>query len=246
MPIRHQVRRAGAGRITSLYADLVGFWKLEETDGTRFDASPNANNLTDNNTVTRQQGVRGFAAEFVRANSENLSIADNATLSMAAEQSFSISAWVYLDALGSGDDERGIVCKGNTSTGAALSEYHLRYIGSPTARFNILIGDGTTNFVSLSAAAFGAPALTTWYHLVAWHDAVANEVRIRVNDQFEDSVAYTFGSYDSADAMRIGGYSNNTNFLDGRVDAVGIWKRTLTAAERSALYNGGRGREHPF
>jgi len=33
---------------------------------------------------------------------------------------------------------------------------------------------------------------------------------------------------------------------NGRLDAVIVWKRVLTVAERTALYNSGVGREPPF
>jgi len=35
-------------------------------------------------------------------------------------------------------------------------------------------------------------------------------------------------------------------YFDGRIDEVGLWKRVLTTAERTALYNSGAGVADPF
>ena len=64
----------------TLPTNLIAYWKLDEASGTRND-SKGANHLTDNNTVTQAVGKVGNAAQFTLANSEYLSIADNADLS---------------------------------------------------------------------------------------------------------------------------------------------------------------------
>lgn len=35
-------------------------------------------------------------------------------------------------------------------------------------------------------------------------------------------------------------------YHDGRLDGIGIWKRVLTAQERTELYHGGVGLQYPF
>src|SRR5690348_11404000 len=65
----------------ALTDSLVGYWKLDEASGSRAD-SAGANTLTDNNTVAGLAGLISNAGDFERDNSESLSIADNAALSM--------------------------------------------------------------------------------------------------------------------------------------------------------------------
>ena len=60
--------------------DLVSWWSLDETIGTR-DDSHGSNNLVDHNTVGYTTGKQGNASAFTAANSEYLDIADNADLS---------------------------------------------------------------------------------------------------------------------------------------------------------------------
>jgi len=93
----------------ALTDNLISFWGLEETSGTRVDAH-GTNNLTDNNTVTSATGKVGTAGQFTNANSEYLSITDNASLS-TGDIDFSAQAWVYFDSFGT---QRGIINKGAT------------------------------------------------------------------------------------------------------------------------------------
>jgi hypothetical protein len=52
---------------------------------------------------------------------------------------------------------------------------------------------------------------------------------------------------DTTAAVNIGrGGVASPQYHDGRIDEVGIWKRVLTAAERTQLYNGGLGYTYPF
>ncbi|MDA2917638.1 hypothetical protein MYX64_12505, partial [Nitrospinae bacterium AH_259_B05_G02_I21] len=78
-----------------LLTDLKAHWKLNEASGTRSD-SHGSNDLTDNNTVGQAAGKIGNAADFIRVNSEYLSIADNADVS-AGDVDITWALWVWLD-----------------------------------------------------------------------------------------------------------------------------------------------------
>ena len=56
--------------------NLVAWWTLDETSGTRFDCV-GSNDLADNNTVTSDPGKVNVAAEFTLATEEFLSIPSN-------------------------------------------------------------------------------------------------------------------------------------------------------------------------
>ena len=232
-------RRRGLGSGT-LKRDLVAFWNLEEASGTRIDATGRGNNLTDNNTVTQAAGRIGSAAQFTSANSEWLEIADNADLSMG-DIDFTVSCWAYLDSL---PDGFVIHNKGDLSVGNG-EEYLLWYPSTATNRLRFQVANSTATGIA-TANAYGAPATSTWIFAVGWHDSVLNTVNIQVNDGPIDSTAYTGGSYNSAFAFGVGRFINTPGgFLNGRVDALGIWRRILTAAERTRLYNNGNGRQYP-
>ena len=75
---------------------LEGFWGADETSGTRSDEH-GSNDLSDNNSVlVAPARVGANAARFVRADSQYLSIADNASLSMG-DIDFTLGALVYIE-----------------------------------------------------------------------------------------------------------------------------------------------------
>ena len=77
----------------------ISLWPLREDSGTRKDMRAD-NNLTDNNTVTGNPGPSvniPLASQFTALNSEYLSVADNANVSMGSGVRMSICAWAYKD-----------------------------------------------------------------------------------------------------------------------------------------------------
>lgn len=81
-------RVGGAAAPSTLLDDLVAYWKLDEpSDGSaqvdRAD-SVGSNTLTDVNTTASVAGKISLAADFVRADATELSIVDNADLSLGA------------------------------------------------------------------------------------------------------------------------------------------------------------------
>lgn len=232
-------RRILAVSASSLLTSLVAYWKLEEASGTRVDATGRGNDLTDNNTVTQATGIVGNAAQFTAANSEYLSHADNADLS-TGNVDFTVAAWVYLDSKPA--SVMGFVTKGSGGS-TTNAEYSLQYLNT-SDRFRLVVFDGGSNAGAAVANNLGSPSTSTWYFVVAWHDSVADTVNIQVNNGTVNSSAYTFGSWDSTEPLWIG--RSSSGYQNGRIDAVGFWKRVLTAGERTSLYNGGAGLQYPF
>jgi len=228
---------------STLLDNIVAYWKLDEASGTRED-SVGSNDLTDNNTVTQAQGKVDEAAQFTNEYPnpyEYLSHADNADLS-TGDIDFTIAAWVYGDRTPESNEYWGIVTKDSDSDSR---EYFLIWNGNEN-RFHFRVMDGSASKGEVKATTFGAPSTLTWYFIVVWHDATANTVNIQVNNGTVDSAATSGAPADTDAEFRIGrDYSDNYRCWDGRIDEVGFWKRTLTEAERTALYNSGNGVSHP-
>ena len=218
-----------------LTKNLISFWRLGEANGANRVDYYGANTLTNNNTVTQVGGKVGNASQFVAASSQSCSIADNASLS-TGDIDFTIVAWVYLDTK---PTEGDIVAK----DADGQREYNFRYVGGGTDRFVFTVSNDGTNVVSATANTLGSPSTATWYFLVGWHNAVANTLNIQVNDGTVDSVAHTTGVFDGTAAFGIGTSTFANTFFDGRIDAAGFWKRVLSSADRSFLYNSGNGIE---
>ncbi len=227
---------------------IVGFWNLDEYSAgsgaiTRADVSGNGNNLTDNNTTASAPSVGGKlggAGDFEADNSESLSKTDNADLSLGSDTDFTFATWVNLE---SKTSNRNILGKGDSGGASADFEYLLNY-STAVDRFRFTISDDTTA-VTATADTLGSPSTSTWYYIVAWHDKSANTVNIQVNNGTADSTAWSSGTFDGADGFAIGrgGDYIGGNFGDGLIDNTMFWKRTLTTAERTALYNSGNGVE---
>jgi len=198
----------------------------------RFD-SVGSNHLTDNNTVTSAAGILNGAAQFTSANSEYLNIADTADLSMAANLDFSMTAWVFLDSKPGGDN---MFILGKMIDGKASNAEYAMYWATATDNFRAYLSDGA-GVTNLQATSFGAPSLSTWVLIAEWYDATADTWNVQVNNGAVDSVANTTGSQDTANSFAIGRIpGDNSAHWNGRIDEVGIWKRILTAEERTTLY----------
>lgn len=220
----------------ALSDSIIAFWKLEESSGTRVDAA-STNDLTDFNTVTQATGKVGNAAQFTLANTEFLAATDNIPLSMG-DIDFSMSTWIYLDTKAAAISFMGKW----KPTGF---EYVLFYNVS-TDRFQFHVSNDGSATDNIQADSFGAPPTATWMFVVCWHDSVANTINIQVDNGTIDSKAYTLGVFDGVGRFVLGADDNNADHLDGRMDASGLWKKTLSTNEKTSLWNGGGGLEYPF
>src|SRR3990167_9415383 len=178
----------------------------------------------------------GNSAQFTAANSEYLSIADNAALSMG-DIDFTIAGWFYFDSFPSAGNNMALVGK----WGLGDNEYviHLNNAaGVITLRF---VTRNTANTVSTSAISSVTPSTATWYFVAVYHNATTNLIGISINDGAFVTTATTGGARDAANTFEIGRF-DATYFLDGRAHDVIIAKQIYTAAEITFLYNSGNGR----
>lgn len=239
--------RAFLASTSPLRNGLVGYWRLEESSGTRFDCSKNGNHLTSNNSVGQAAGVSGYtgsAASFVSASSQYLDRASNTSLQVG-DIDFTIAAWVKLNAT---TTFQTIASKYQTT--GDQREYQLMFDNAvfATKRFVFLISsDGTVSGTNtVIASNFGEPAALAWYHVVASHDSVNNKITISVNNGTANETSVTGGIFAGSSAFWIGGRNGAAQYMNGSIDEIGIWKRVLTAAERTQLYNAGLGTHFPW
>lgn len=224
LPILSTQVSSGGG--SSFPSGAVVHYKLDEASGTRND-SVGSNHLTDNNTVSSTTGKIGTAALFVAANSEYLSLTDNATVSVGGAVDFTLSAWVYLNSTGN----QIIVYK--------ASEYGIFFTGGAFV-FDVIVGGSTKR------ATWGSSASTaTWYHVVGWFDSTAQTVNISVDNGAGVSTASAGNPTDGTNPFIVGSFGGASLFADARIDSVTLWKKVLTGTERSNLYNSGSGLDYP-
>lgn len=220
----------------ALSDNLVAYWSLEEASGTRVDATGRSNDLTPNNTPGNTTGKVGNAVQLTIASSQWLSRASTSDLAMG-NIDFTIAAWVYADSLGI---DSYIVSKWSTGS----EEYSLGY--SNGSGF-IFIINNFAKFVIETVV--GVPSTATWYFVVAQHDSVSDLVKISVNAGTFRTAA-TAGQFPAAgsEGFAVGDskQAGTASKWNGRIDEVGIWKRALSSAEITELYNSGSGRDYAY
>ena len=91
----------------------------------------------------------------------------------------------------------------------------------------------------------GGHAAATWFFLVLWFDTTANTWNMTVNNSTTSSAATGSNAPStSTTAFTFGAHAGPGAYYDGRLDQWGFWKRVLTSAEKTYLYNSGNGRTY--
>lgn len=225
--------------------NLISWWTLDETSGTRNDSHTNSYHLTDNNTVSYGTGKISNSASFIRSNTEYLSVGSNSNLNNSGN--FSIGGWFYIENLSSGGPFY-IVNKNEAS--GSTSEYVFyvtNYNGTlGLAYFRLFDSAGGSNTSDCGEVV----TLQTWMHFTVWKDnsvGTYGTIYCQINNSGTiGSIALTAARENSGSApFKLGAGNTSQNFfLDGRLDEIYFYKRVLTADERTWLYNSGAGRSY--
>jgi hypothetical protein len=211
-----------------LLVDLKGYWKLDETNGIRYD-SHGTNHLTDNNTVTSAAGKLSNAAQFDSANTEYLSLADNASLS-TGDVDFFASAWIFIPSL---PFQKTIFGKG--------TEWALATSGSSGDMGVAIKGDFVMsidcNFIE-----------NTWYYVSLWFDSAANTVSVAVNNGTPTTSGSILPPNDSDHPFTIGvNPIPLVDYFSGLIDEVYYRVGSIPdAAGKATLYGAGTPPAYPF
>ena len=230
----------------ALIDNLISYWKLDETSGTRAD-SHGSNDLTDNNTVGSATGIINNGADFESTNSEFLSITDAAQSGLdlgAGGTDFSISFWFNAESLPSSGQYRTWFWKWVGGTNNRQYVIDLTN-ASGTYKSSILLSSTGSAGAYSSEVNFSTSFSTaTWYHFVYVYDASAGELKAYVNASLEVTHTGTPTSiFDGNGDFKVGA---GQGYIDGVLDEVGVWDRTLDTTEISSLYNGGSALAYPF
>ena len=229
------------GAASSLLTNLVSWWSLDETSGTRYD-SHGSNDLTDNATVTYAAGKQGNAAEFVNANAEYLDRATTAALKGPAAGDFTIALWVYL---GTAADLRGIIDYGYGAS-AGQYNYRLRRRGASGVGYLSWLVPNSGSEVKADTTDPVFLTESSWYFVIADYDSTADLIGISLNNGTRDTASVTTpNDVGSSPTFRIGAEKFAGRSWDGLIDEVAYWSRLLTTDEKTSLYNSGSGIAYP-
>lgn len=217
----------------ALSDNLVYYYSCEEASGDLIDAH-GSNDLTDFNTVGSATGIVGNARDFEASNSEYFMSSSNSDL-QGGDIDMTWAAWVKMESTAS---YRVVISK----DGGSQWEYQIYYRNSDQ-RFVFYL-ENTGGSIDLAASSFGTPSTATTYFICCRYDANANLAKISVNG-VEDTSSFSGGTRVATNNFYVGRESGGS-YWDGLIDEIGFWKRHLTDAEVTELYNSGAGRSYNY
>lgn len=216
--------------------DLIAYWELDEASGTRNDAH-GTNHLTDNNTVV---GSADGGADFETDNSEYLSHASNSDLQIAGDMT--VCAFVKEESVHPDAGGRMIVTKDDDASNSRDYTLDTYKAGVSNVRF-YRNGGGVGIATSTQELVIGTP-----YFLVGRYDPTAQLLKVSIDAVTVDTTPFTAAPDVSSAEFRIGAreYAGFPGYFDGTIKKVGLWRRSLSDAEITDLYNGGAGRDYAY
>jgi hypothetical protein len=225
----------------ALIDNLVSYYELDESSGTRSD-SHGSNDLTDNNTVGTASGIINDGANFVASNTEYFNASNSAFDFTGTEMS--ISFWYKATSFRASPGSDRLFQ--NWSTSGTFQGWFLNISNAGAKKARFVMATGTSSFEEITATT--AYVEDTWYHVVFVYNGT--DLRIYRNGTLDCTpVAVTANLRASATTpFRIAANESlaANQYCNGVLDEAGIWDRALTAAEVTELYNGGAGLAYPF
>ncbi len=210
----------------SLNVGLVSWYKLNQITGVVLD-SRSVNNGTNINAT---RGVTGIIENAFNFNESNIGVHYGTSSSLSIAGSLSISAWIKPNK--GSDNVRAIF----TDWSGGQKNYLFWIEGNESIRF--ASGNGLGGEVSMWSDAL--PDDGEFHHVVVTRDTVGNNASIYIDGILNGSSSLTLDGGSTAQNISLGFWAfNNGQFMEGLIDEVGVWNKTLNTTEVTTLYNEG-------
>ena len=224
-------------------SDLLAYWPLNETSGTREDVH-GTRDLTDRNTVSYAAGIVNNAADFESGNYELLDTTDE--FGSSTDGSFSASFWIRPESLGT-EATFGSIMLSSYRTGIQSGDWAISLTSE--GRIRLLRITTTSPAASVRWLTDSSVISTsTWYHVLIAYNTSGSSAACWINGA---SVTFTPSSLETAEGwstsvIDVGGYSTSTSTYnyDGYLDELAVWGKALNGDNAEWLYNSGSGRSY--
>ncbi|MEK9151499.1 MAG: LamG-like jellyroll fold domain-containing protein, partial [Patescibacteria group bacterium] len=141
--------------------------------------------------------------------------------------SFSVSAWVYIDTLNGAS--RGIVSR---ITASQANGWQLRLTTDNKLRFLLASTDAVYNGEDSGSLSTGV-----WYHVVGTWNGSDAKMYVNAVESISPVTSGTVGTLTGTRTLAIGADTYNSTYFDGKIDDPRIYNRALSATEVKLLYN---------
>ena len=210
---------------------LVGYWRFEEGSGaTASDSSGNGNtgtiNKLNNGVYWTTNGKFGNALRFDNITS-NLYVDVGNNPVLYPTSALTVEVWVKLNASRPSESTPFVV------SSASQGSYSLYQDWDADNRITFYLKNSTGSQMWASVTGADVIPLNTWLHIVGTYDSSTHTLKIYVNGVLQTAcTTCILGPLATAiDSIQLG----NEN-LNGTIDEVQIWNRSLTADEVKELY----------
>jgi hypothetical protein len=216
--------------VTALSGTLAGSWAFAGTG----DDALGRHALTPVNGAswgTDRFNVANGAARFTKTSGQSQEAAGPV---LHTDQSFTVSAWVKLDAPNGTSNYTAV-----SQQGAHTSAFILGYDKTSNRwRFGIAMAD-VDNAQVVSAYSANAPALSQWVHLVGVYNANTATIVLYVNGIQGTTATATLG-WDAGGVLSVGRASYSSNACDswnGGIDDVGVYQGAMTPTAVGSVFS---------
>ncbi len=205
----------------------IGHWTLDEGSGTTAADRSGGAPLTLTGGAGWTPGLSGSALAL---NGQNQAAGTSAKVIDTEGTNYSVSAWVRFNRVD------GAFQTIASQDGDQVSAFFLQYSGADRRLAFSFAGARSL------ATTVGEPTAGRWYHVVGVRDITAGKLMVYVDGQLAGSLG-VLGSTDTSTGPFVVGRGKfggkPVDYLDGAVDDVRAYDRALTAADVTALFQGG-------
>jgi len=215
--------------VASIYATATACWSFNDPTDLGNDDCTNTYDLTLVNTPTATGGALGYAMATLAASSQYAWVVDSAATSLDGDKTF--SAWFVRD-----------------TAGANMALFSQRTSGNGAYQCSVDVANNVgcyitdSNDASFSEPAVGAVTVGQRYLVHFWYDTSDKKAYIQVNDGAPSAgAALPNGPISSSQDFNVGRLAGSI-YGDGVRGPIMIHSEVLSSADKTSLYNSGKGK----